>query len=83
MPYAPPKFPQSTQAPEPPKPPTLWQTTASVLAAFFGVQSSANRERDFKAGKASQFIVIGLIATAGFVLTLWLIVRLVLRLAAA
>ena len=33
------------------------------MAAFFGVQSSANRERDFTRGKASHFILLGLLAT--------------------
>ena len=60
---------------EEPKPPTLWQTVASVGAAFFGVQSSKNRERDFKHGKASHFIVIGLVATAVFILVVTLAVR--------
>ncbi|MES1927568.1 DUF2970 domain-containing protein [Salinisphaera sp. T31B1] len=46
-----------------PAPPTLWQSWMSVLAAFFGVQSSANRERDFTRGKASHFILLGLLAT--------------------
>jgi hypothetical protein len=76
MTYAPPKIPQK---PEEPKPPTLGQTVASVLASFFGVQSSKNRERDFKHGKASHFIVIGLIATAALVLTIFVIVKIVLK----
>jgi hypothetical protein len=61
------------------KPPTLWQTVASVGAAFFGVQSSKNRERDFKHGKAVHFIVIGLVATAVFILFVTLAVRFALR----
>jgi hypothetical protein len=65
--------------PEEPKPPTLWQTIASVSAAFFGVQSSKNRERDFKHGKAAHFIVVGLVATAAFVTVVILAVRLALR----
>lgn len=64
------------------KPPTLWQTVTSVLAAFFGVQSSKNRRRDFTHGKASHFIAIGLLATAGFVGLVILVVRLVLSRAA-
>jgi len=52
---------------DPQKPPTLWQVIASVSASFFGVQSSKNRERDFKHGKAAHFIVIGLLATGVFV----------------
>jgi hypothetical protein len=64
---------------EPPKPPTLWQVIGSVLASFFGVQSSKNRERDFKHGKAAHFIVVGLLATATFVGLVILLVRLALR----
>lgn len=52
------------------RPPTLWQSWMSVLAAFFGVQSSANRERDFSRGRASHFILLGLLATALLVLVL-------------
>jgi hypothetical protein len=65
------------------KPPTLWQVIHSVLAAFFGVQSEANRRRDFTRGKPSQYIIVGLIATALFVLIMIGIVRLVLHLAGA
>lgn len=43
--------------------PTLWQSWVSVLSGFFGVQSSAKRERDFTHGKASHFILLGLLAT--------------------
>ncbi|MGH8458509.1 MAG: DUF2970 domain-containing protein [Nevskiales bacterium] len=64
-------------------PPSLWQVTQSVLAAFFGVQSEAARQRDFTRGKPGQFIIIGLIATALFVLTMIAIVKLVLRFATA
>ena len=65
---------------EPPqKAPTLWQVIASVLASFFGVQSSKNRARDFKHGKASHFIAIGLLATVAFVTLVILMVRLALR----
>ena len=63
----------------PEKPPTLGQVIASVLASFFGVQSSKNRERDFKHGKAANFIVIGLLATATFVVVVYLAVRLALK----
>jgi hypothetical protein len=64
-----------------PQPPshTLWDTIKSVSASFFGVQSSKNRERDFKHGKAAHFIVVGLIATVLFVLAVVLAVRLALR----
>jgi hypothetical protein len=52
---------------------------ASVSASFFGVQSSKNRERDFKHGKPGQFIAVALVATALFVLVLVLVVKLALR----
>ena len=66
---------------DPQQPPrqTLWQTVASVGAAFFGVQSSKNRERDFKHGKASHFILVGLLATAAFVIVVTLAVRFALH----
>jgi DUF2970 family protein len=60
-----------------------WQTTGSVLASFFGVQSESNRERDFSQGSAGRFIFIGVAMTVLFILTLWGIVRLVLHLAGA
>ena len=57
----------------------LWDVTKSVAAAFFGVQSAKNRERDFSHGKGSHYIVIGLVATLVFILGVWLAVVLVLR----
>lgn len=42
----------------------------SVLAAMFGVQSQENRERDFKHGKASHFIITGVVLTVIFVIIL-------------
>ena len=66
------------QAPE--KKPSLnpLQVIASVFAAGLGVQSSKNRERDFSKGKPGQFIAIGIIFTALFVLIMIGIVNLVL-----
>jgi len=40
------------------------ETFKSVGAAFFGVQSNKNRERDFTQGKLSHFIIAGIIAAA-------------------
>jgi hypothetical protein len=76
-----------TPAGEPEKPAdderslSLWQVLTSALAAGFGVQSSKNRERDFKRGKASQFIVIGIVFTAAFVVAMVFLVRFVLSVA--
>lgn len=68
-----------TEPQKAPKAPTLGQVVASVLASFFGVQSSRNRERDFKHGKAAHFIVIGLVATVAFIGLVILLVRLALH----
>jgi len=62
---------------------SLWEVAKSVLASFFGVQSQAKRERDFTQGSPAQFIIVGLIATAIFVLLVWLVVKLILGLATA
>ena len=54
------------------------QVLQSTLAAALGVQSSKNRKRDFSEGRASQFIVAGILFTAIFVGIMVLIVRTVL-----
>lgn len=61
--------------------PSFLQTLQSVLAAFFGVQSSRNRVRDFKHGKPLHIVLIGLLATGLFVLLVVLAVKLALALA--
>ena len=53
----------------------FWSVVQSVLAAFIGVQSKANKERDFKHGKPIHFIVGGLVGTAIFIFCIWLIVQ--------
>ena len=63
------------------KPPTFWQVLHSVMAAAFGVQSAKNRARDFTHGKPGQFLMVGLLFTVGFALTLFAIVKLVVYLA--
>ncbi|MDH5179418.1 MAG: DUF2970 domain-containing protein [Gammaproteobacteria bacterium] len=61
--------------------PSLWQVAQSVMAALFGVQSSKNYERDFKHGKPSQYIILGLIGVAIFIGTILGVVMLVMKLA--
>ncbi len=61
--------------------PSLWQVTKSVFAAFLGVQSSKNYQRDFSYGKPSQYIIIGLIGVLLFILTIVSVVRIVLSIA--
>lgn len=60
-------------------PPTLWQVILSVSASFFGVQSSANRRRDFSHGRPLPFILVGLAMTAAFIGLMVLAVKLALR----
>lgn len=57
---------------------TPWQVVTSTVAAAFGVQSSRNRERDFSRGKASHFIIAGIVFTVLFVLAVVGVVNLVL-----
>lgn len=58
--------------------PNFLQIVLSVIAAAFGVQSSKNRERDFKGGNIYVYIAAGVIFTAVFVVLVILVVRLVL-----
>ena len=60
---------------------TLLQVAQSVLAAAFGVQSSRNRERDFKRGSARTFILAGLVGTVLFVVAVWGVVSVVMKVA--
>lgn len=59
--------------------PSLFQVLGSVVAAAFGVQSSANRERDFAGGgSATRYIIAGIIFTVIFIMAIIGVVRLVL-----
>lgn len=57
---------------------SLLQTIGSVLMAFLGVQSNANRQRDFTKGRAAVFIATGLVMTLVLLLTLYGVVQMVL-----
>ena len=50
----------------------------SVAAAAFGVQSRANRERDFTKGKPIHFIIAGVLATLEFIFCLGLFVKIMI-----
>jgi hypothetical protein len=69
--------------PQPPKDsppaPSLVQVLLSVLAAFFGVQSKQNRERDFGRGKAIHYIVVGGVMTILLIVALISLVKWVLH----
>ena len=54
------------------------QVVSSVFAAGLGVQSSRNRERDFRQGRAGTFIAAGIIFTALFIGAVLTVVKLVL-----
>ncbi len=57
---------------------SFWQLLLSTASAFIGVQSNANRERDFKHGKISHFIGIGLLFGLVFVCTIVGVVQIVM-----
>ena len=63
---------------EPTDKPSFLQVIGSVLAAFLGVQSDRNRERDFTKGRAVAFIVVGIGMTVLFVVGVWLVVQTVI-----
>lgn len=55
------------------------QVVASVLAAGLGVQSSKNRERDFKQGRMGVFIAAGIVFTLFFIASVMFVVQMVLK----
>ena len=61
------------------KPLTFWEILGSTFAAAFGVQSYANRKRDFTRGNAVHFIIAGVLFVAVFVVSMIVFVNLVLR----
>ena len=63
------------------KEPSLLDVLYSVLASMFGVQSNRNREKDFTHGRPYQYIIIGLLVTTVFILIVWGVVQLVMKLA--
>ncbi len=60
---------------------SFWQLLLSTASAFIGVQSNANRERDFRYGKISHFIAIGLLFGLVFVGTIVAVVQIVMNVA--
>ena len=66
------------QQPESQKP-GLFTVVLSVLAALFGVQTEANRKRDFSSGNPLVYIIVFVVLLILFVLTIAGIVGLVLR----
>ena len=56
-----------------------WHVIGSVFAAGLGVQSSKNRERDFKQGRFGVFLAAGFVFTLLFIGSVYGVVQLVLR----
>jgi len=61
------------------RPATFGQTLRTVLWSFFGVRKRSDHERDTASINPVHVVVAGVLATAGFVLILLLIVRSVVR----
>lgn len=61
--------------------PSLLDVARSVLWAMIGVQKSKNHERDFKHGKPSQYIIVGLIGVAIFITIIITVVKFALSMA--
>ena len=61
--------------------PSLLDVARSVLWAMIGVQKSKNHERDFKYGKPSQYIIVGLIGVAIFIAIIITVVKFALSMA--
>jgi hypothetical protein len=55
------------------------QVVGSVFAAGLGVQSSKNRERDFKQGRIGVFIAAGIVFTLLFIGAVVTVVQMVLK----
>lgn len=58
---------------------SLLRVFASALAGLFGVQSGRKHEEDFAQGKPWVYVVIGLVVTVLFILSVWLVVKMVLK----
>jgi len=61
-----------------PNRPGVFRIMQSILAGAFGVQSDKRRQEDFSSHSPLPYIIAGLLFTAGFVITLVIIVNVVL-----
>ncbi len=60
---------------------TPFSFMGSIIAAWFGVQTKANRERDFEQGKLHHFVIGGITFAVLFVLFVVGIVKVVMHFA--
>lgn len=58
--------------------PTILQIIKSVLSAYIGVQSEANRQQDFSQGSMKTYIIAGIVFTVLFVGVIIFVVSVVL-----
>lgn len=58
--------------------PPLLQVVKAVLSAMIGVQSDANRKRDFKSDALGIYILVGVVMTIAFIGAVIFIVSMVL-----
>ena len=52
-----------------------WSVACSVLAAFFGVQSHRNYEKDFSSGRFWPYVLMGLLFALAFIAGVYLLVQ--------
>jgi len=62
---------------------TPFSFMGSIISAWFGVQTKANRERDFEHGKFHHFVFGGIIFAVLFILLVVGIVKVVMHFAVA
>lgn len=60
---------------------SILQVLGSVMSSFIGVQKNVTRERDFRHGRARDFIIVGILLTVLFILAVWGVVQLVVGVA--
>lgn len=53
----------------------LINVIVSVFASIFGVQSDKNRNRDFEKGKASDYIMVGILVVLGIMIGMIVLVN--------
>ncbi|MBB1322383.1 MULTISPECIES: DUF2970 domain-containing protein [Shewanella] len=57
---------------------SIWRVFSSTVAAFFGVQTEQNRQKDFQTQSPLPFIIMGIILAITLVISIILIVNQVL-----
>ncbi len=71
----------ATESPDNKKKITPLSFMGSIIAAWFGVQSKSNRDRDFEQGKFHHFVIGGIVFAVLFVFFVIGIVKVVMHFA--